>query len=297
MRAVARAVTALAVVLALVGRAAASSPTQDLATARNDFRAGKHQDAIVLLNYLLYPQGKLANEDDLYEAHLLYGVCLFEIGDNKGATREIEAALFIDSSQRLDDQVFSSEAIKFYNEVKAAKEARDRAAADARAAAIERERLRKAIEDLRVVETRQWWVNLMPFGAGQFQNGDNKKGVFFAATEAAAAGTSVFVFLYLTNKYGYGGQVPAEDAADVRLMQQVAIGADIVFYGVAIVGIVDAIRHYKPRVEVDKSSIPKDLLVPDPDQKTRRKPAPKTTWLVHPIPVRDGAGIGLTWEH
>jgi len=293
-----RLVIAACVAIALgmaAGRARASNPADELATARDEFRQGKHAAAIPVLNNLLYPDPRLARARDLVEAHILYGVCLFETGDNKGATREIEAALFLDSTQNLDSQLFSSDAIKFFNEIKAAKDARDKAAADAKAAADERERLRQAIANLRVVESRQWWVNLIPFGAGQFQNGQSRKGIFFAATEAAAAGTSVAIFFYLTNKYGYGGQVPKTDAADVRLLQQAAIGADIVFYGVAIWGVVDSFRNYKANVEVDKSSIPADLLAPD--QKTRPKPKHRTKVMFHPIPLPDGAGIALSWEH
>jgi hypothetical protein len=294
-----RALIAVAIAAAvMVGSGSSTAhagPTQDLATARNEFRAGKHKDAILLLNNLLYPDVKLADEDDLYEAHLLFGVCLFETGDNKGATREIEQALFINGNQPLDPSLFSAESVRFFNEVKAAKEARDKAAADARAAAEERERLRKAIENLRVVESRPWWVNVMPFGAGQFQNGHYKKGVAFAATQGVAAATSVTIFLYLVNKYGYGGQVPREEAADVRQLQQVAIGADLVFYGAFLWSIVDGFWNYRANVVLDKSSIPDDLLAP-PGQKTKPKPASKTSWNLTPIVVPDGAGIGITWS-
>jgi tetratricopeptide (TPR) repeat protein len=273
------------------------SPAEKLAAARDAFRRGEYAKAIDPLNALLYPDVKLARQRDIVETRILLGVCLFETGDRKGAAREFEAALQQDGTQRLDENLFSAEVRDYFDETKRAKEARDRAAEDARAAAEAREKARKLIADLRVIEQRPFWVNLMPFGAGQFQNGDTKKGIFFAATEGLAAGTSITIFLYLVNKYGYGGQVPGDDAADVRRLQQIAIGADIVFYGVAFWGVIDAIRHHKKNVVLDPSSIDPDLLAPD--QKTKRKPKngdKPSSFYIHPIPIPDGAGAAITWE-
>jgi hypothetical protein len=272
------------------------SPAEMLAEGRDAFRRGDYAKAIYPLNALLYPEVKLARARDIVEARILLGVCLFETGDRKGSAREFEAALQQDGTQNLDENLFSADVREYFDETKKAKEARDRAAEDARIAAEEREKLRKAIENLRVVEQRPFWVNFMPFGAGQFQNGDTKKGIFFAATEGIAAGTSITIFLYLVNKYGYGGQVPEDEAADVRTLQQIAIGADIVFYGVAFWGVIDAIRHHKKNVVVDPSSVSPDLITP-PDQKTKPKPKGQgSSFLIHPIPVPDGAGVGITWE-
>jgi hypothetical protein len=295
------------------GTALASTPAEDLAEARDEFRAGKYKAVIGLLNPILYPTPKLARTRDLVEAYVLLGVAQYESGDPKGATREVEAALYLDGSYSLDEQLFSEQARRFFDETKAAKEARDRAADDARAAAEKAEQLQKTIDSMRFVERRPYWVNFMPFGAGQFQNGDTKKGIFFAGTEAAAAGTSLVIFAYLTNKYGFGGQVPREDAADVRRLQQVSIGATVVFYGVAIVGVIDALRNYKAQAEIkfDEDLLPEDIRRQlrenrekkdqngdDPKPRPRVKLTPPAARLhIHPLPFPDGAGVGLTWEH
>lgn len=273
------------------------TPSERLADARDMFQRGEYSKAIPPLNFLLHPEVQLARTRDTVEARLLLGVCLFETGNRKGSATEFEDALRADDKASLDENLFSSEVRDYFDEIKKAKQARDQAAEDARKAAEDKEKLRKALEGLHYVEKRAWWVNLMPFGAGQFQNGDTRKGVFFAATEGVAAATSATIFIYLVQKYGYGGQVPKADAADARLLQQVAIGADVVFYGVAIWGIVDAFRHYKGNVELDRSSIPPDLL-PDtePTQKTKPQPKKKSSFLLLPTPIEHGAGAVLTWE-
>jgi tetratricopeptide (TPR) repeat protein len=295
-----RALIAIVVLAGLTATAAATTPAEDLAKAREEFKSGNFSAAAPKLSFLLYPSPRLAQPRDLVETHILLGVCYFETGDKADAARELEAALYIDPSYSLDENLFSSDARRFFEETKAAKAARDKAAAEARALAEERERIKKFRDSLRFVEKRQWWVNFMPFGAGQFQNGQSGKGIFFAATEAAAAGTSIAIFFYLTNKYGYGGQVPKEDAADVRLLQQIAIGADIVFYSVAILGIVDAYRNYEPEVVLqgDDSLLPPDLRDPkDEPPPTPKKKPKKSSFMFHPVPIPDGAGIGLSWEH
>lgn len=273
------------------------TPSERLADARDMFQRGEYAKAVPNLNFLLHPDLLLARQNDIIEARLLLGVCLFETGDRKRSAQEFEDALRADAKATLDVNLFSSEVRQYFDEIKKAKQARDQAAEDARKAAEDKEKLRQALANLHYVEKRAWWVNLMPFGAGQFQNGDFRKGIFFAATEGAAAATSATIFIYLVNKYGYGGQVPKADAADARLLQQVSIGADIVFYGVAIWGIVDAFRHYKGNVELDRSSIPPDLL-PDtePVQKTKPKPKQGSSLLILPTPIEHGAGAVLTWE-
>jgi hypothetical protein len=270
------------------------SPAEQLAEARDQFRQGGFTRVIELINPLFYPDARLARQRDIVEGHVLYGAALFETGDRKGAAREFEAALAADDSVTLDENQFSVDARNYFDEIKKAKQERDQTADELAAAAAERERLRQAIKNLRIVENRPFWVNFMPFGAGQFQNGDTKWGIFFAATEGAAAATSATIFIYLVNKYGYNGQVPKEDAGDARLLQQIAIGADVVFYVTAFAGVVHAIRHYKRQKMLDPSSIDDDLL--DPDQKTKPKPKKSSSIFLHPIPIPDGAGAALTWE-
>ena len=104
--------------------------------------------------------------------------------------------------------------------------------------------------NVRFFERRQYWVNFVPFGMGQFQNGERGKGIAFAASQGAAAATSLVVFVHLVNRYGYDGKVPRDEAAEVRRLQQVQIGASIAFAGLAAWGIVDALRDYEPVVEL-----------------------------------------------
>ena len=55
--------------------------------------------ALPILSSLLYPTPRLASEEDIYEAHLLLGMCAFENNDRLTASRPM-AAVRIDT--RLD---------------------------------------------------------------------------------------------------------------------------------------------------------------------------------------------------
>ena len=291
----------IAVAAALVlSTAAHASPAQDLAEGRNQFRAGKYREASKHLAGLFYPETRLASPDEQLEAHTLLGVCYFETGDRKSATREFEEALFLDPQHKLDPQLFSSGAIDYFEEVKKQKELRDKAAADARKRAEELERLRKYRESLRFVEKRSFIVNFLPLGSGQFQNGHRRKGFLFAGGQAVSAGVTVGIFAYLVNEYGYGGSVPEEEAGTVRTLQQIAIAGDVVFYGLYLWSVVDAIYYYKPQAQIegDDSLLPPELReTPEPKQRTKPKPKSQSKLRLLPFHVPDGAGMALSWEH
>jgi hypothetical protein len=108
------------------------------------------------------------------------------------------------------------------------------------------------------------------------------------------------VFLYLAGKYGLNAKVPTPEVPGVRQLQQLEIGTGVAFFAIYAWGVVDALLHYKPTVQIEGDD---SLLPPLPSDKAApRKPA-KTSVLdrlhLHPIVVPDGTGIGLglTWEN
>ena len=238
-----------------------ATPATDLAAARDAFRRGDYDAALPGLNYLLYPTPRLAQTGDLIEAHVLLGVCLVATNDSNAATREFEAALFLSPDLSLDPVLFSSDAVRAFNETKVSVAARAKQEAASRALADERDRLRRYRESLIVYEVRPYYVNFIPFGAGQFQNGARAKGIFFSATEVTAGALSAGIWLYLVNQYGYNGRVPTADAHGVRTLQEVEIGAGAVCLGVMAWGVIDSLIHYKPRAQIegDDSLLPPDL--------------------------------------
>jgi len=109
------------------------------------------------------------------------------------------------------------------------------------------------------------WLALVPFGTGQFQNGDRALGWFFLATETACVlGTGVTVPIYLTDleyrstAYRDGDNTSANEYIDrattVRTVDLVLAGT---FAVTAIAGIVEAEAAFVPEgVELRKRPLP-----------------------------------------
>jgi hypothetical protein len=107
----------------------------------------------------------------------------------------------------------------------------------------------------RVVEQHSRFIALLPFGAGQIQNGQLTKGVLFATSETLLAATSLGTWGELT----FSSRFPYDPAtgrreftkSDATLAQtltglQLATGA--AFYAIAIWGIIDAQVLFKREV-------------------------------------------------
>ncbi len=272
------------------------TPKAELTNARDAFRAGKYRKAIPLLNYLLYPKAKLANTSTLVEAHLMLGICHFETGNTKLATREFEEALFLDPQANVDTELASQPAVLLFQKTR--EELRKRAQDDAQRLRLAQERAayKEALKNLVVIEKRPYYINFIPFGAGQFQNGESRKGVFFFVSETIFGGTSAGLFLWQTFKYGLGGRVPQEDAELVRRVQQIQVVTGGVALGLMAWGIIDSLIHYKPSIQrkADESLLPKRLRYPVKQPPTSHKlktPNLKLTPALGP----NSAGAAFTW--
>jgi hypothetical protein len=295
-------VIAAAIVLASVATASAT-PAEDYDRARQLFLQHDWQSAIPLLGSVLYPQPLLGESNKVFEAHVILGACEFETGDKPTAHDEFEKALLLDSERTLSALTFSEGAIELFDETKAEvkRRAADEAARTLKAEA--NEKLQAYLKSLVVVEHHQFALNFVPFGAGQYQNGDYKKFYALSAAEFATAATSIAIFGYLVNKYGISGTVnpKLDDPHTVRLLQQVEIGSGAAFFALYAYGVFDAIRHYKPqtRLDSDPSILPPDLRSIDPNAPPPSKPPPKaikTSFHFGPVLVPSGAGVGLSWE-
>lgn len=280
---------ALSLVAAVVIPAPAqATPAEDLAEAREAFRLGRHDQVIPVLTYLLYPDARLSDRADLVEAHILLGVAHFEAGNRADAWREIEEALFLDESVTLDPLLFSEEAIAFFDERKQVFLERARRQEEARALADERARLRRILENMVVIERKPYFINFVPFGAGQFQNGHDGKGILFFVSQAITGGTSVGLWVWQVGKYGYNGTVPGDEVDTVRWVQQAQVASGLTCIGLMVAGIIDALIHYESSIRrpADESLIPDDL--------KPRPPGERSSWKLAPAPA--GTGAVITWE-
>lgn len=306
MRAVILAALVTLGVLVAGARPAAATPSDDLQRARDAFRAGDFTTAIPILSYLLYPTPRLSKAADLLETHILLGVCAFETGDRTTASREFEEALYLQEDLTLETVLFTTAAVRFFDEQKAIITERRRLDAERRRIAEENERYKRLLASMVVIETRPYYVNFIPMGAGQFQNGQPRKGIAFAAGQGVTAALSAGIWLYLAGTYGFNGSVPEDDATFVRRLEQIEIGAGIAFFGLFAYGVVDSLLNYRPSVQrkPDESLLPRELRrkpeparpAPAPARPRPTEEAPPVTFRLYPTPLPGGAGVALQLE-
>jgi tetratricopeptide (TPR) repeat protein len=290
--------------LALAGAATAhATPTEQLTEARERFREGNYEATIALLSPLLYPTRALANPSELTEAHLMLGIAYFEMGNPESAEQEFEEALFIDEALTLDPVLFSEKVVDFFDDKKRRLKKSLDDAAEKRRLAIEVEAYRNAIANSRqvVIEHRAYYVNFIPFGAGQFQNGQRGWGTFFFVSQALLGGTSLAMYAAQVIEWGFPLRVPVADRDSAQTLQVIQVGTGGLFLVVAAWGVIDALADYQPTVTVTKKIDPKLLPPPFlPGGPTPLPAAPSAadarSFSILPWAGPDRAGIAFSWE-
>ncbi len=206
------------------------------------------------------------------------GVSYIFSGRSEEAKREFHKLLELRPDYRFDPLLDPQQVVDAFNAVVkeeeseiVAIEARRRRRDQEIAARLQREaRLHPPVTTVLRYERHSYLLNFVPFGAGQFQNGQPRKGWLFFGVETALAAISVGAFT--TNFALYGGNpyrkclqtIPSTGAcptADIdhsqeetsRTILRVQLISGGLFFAAAIWGVVDAIRHYQ-----------RDVLLTDP---------------------------------
>jgi hypothetical protein len=107
----------------------------------------------------------------------------------------------------------------------------------------------KSVYIERELSHRPYAGNFMPFGIGQFQNGEQLQGSLFAGAQIAAIGLNVTSYAMIerlrdpsTGRYRGGAGNSAEQAFQWRAAQYVGLGLFVGFYAWSII---DALRDYE----------------------------------------------------
>jgi hypothetical protein len=282
----------LATLAALAGALIAVGPTAPVTAppaAREAFDRGRtafgraeYQRAIEILRPLLYPDVQLDSEGEVVQAHRMLGVAYLFENKPDDARREFKKLLELRPDYRFDPLLDPQQVVDFFNGVLkeeqaaiAAIEARRSLREQAQVAKREREALRLSLPPTIVrYERHSYAINFVPFGAGQFQNGQRRKGWFFLGAEAGLAAISVGAFV--TNFALYGAaphrecnmtQPPGvqcdpqaidhrqENTSRALLGVQLASGG--LFWAVAIWGVIDAIHNFQLEVQLPENGGPK----------------------------------------
>jgi tetratricopeptide (TPR) repeat protein len=316
----------------------------EVSALRASYDYGKYQEVLDRARSRIDSGG--LGEDELAELHKLAGLSAYQLGQAKEAERHFGALLRLSPDYSLDPFAHPPKVIALFEGVRQElaptlellrqeqrlrqerlrreAEARERLA---RAEEEQRRRLEELSRTVQVekVEQRSFLLNLLPFGAGQFQQGRAGLGVALAATQGVLAATSMVSLLARASLYEtrtftlddrLGGPVVVErtgipasrldQAVTWRIAQLASAGA---FYGMYAFGVIDAVVHHEPEVVTRTTvTLPKepppaepppsrDLApTPTPGPAPERLPAvPKLRTHLLPTPGGLGAALTLTF--
>jgi len=256
---------------ALLALALAVAPqNQDLKRARDRFEFGAYADAAETIRAFLagHPD---ASGDDAIEAYRMLGISEFKLGDSSEARAAFVKLLSLDPDYALDAFLVEPRVVEFFDTVKRENEPmlaplreQKRLADEAKRRLAEEQARGAAPVRIIRVEERHYLLNWVPFGAGQFQNGDKAKGTAIASAQVVFAATNLTAIL-LHNQIAQdpkrrcsasqsGCSDPPYTDSDRTLMSHIDVVKYVsagLFWAVYAYGVVDAHLHYVPRVETE----------------------------------------------
>lgn len=283
------------------------SDQAELARVVSLYEGGKYAECASEFGRLLGSDGgrKLREERVIERARIYHAACLIGSGKPELADAPLKAAIQNDvRMEPPDGLVFPPAVVQRFlrvrdtmhaliraREEEEIKKARALAAAQSQKTKAEQQRVR-GLEELAsqesVVIKNRRWIGLVPFGVGQFQNGDTGLGWVFFSTEALLAGTALTSLAVRSYIQADLARVPSADEVDVNArLQGWHTTLELSAYGllgVAALGILEAQLSFEPEMrEVRKRTLPKHL-----------RPPQKTTF-VQPSGgfTRDGFSLGL----
>lgn len=243
------------------------APADDLRRAKDHFEYGEYEEARRVAEELL-TRNVLAADESLIEANRIVALA-YLYGDRQDRLQKAQAyflqLLSIEPDYRLDPFFTPPAAVAFFDEVRTEHEERlapireqrrlakqARAAEEAARRRFLEERRKEQVDAgagiLRVVERRHLPVVFLPFGAGQFQNGQKGAGVTIASIQVGAGLTSLVSYLIVDRLQGADGGYAPEDLRTARTFDTVKWASAAVFYLSWVYGALDAWAGFEQEV-------------------------------------------------
>ncbi len=264
---------ALALLLPAIGQAA---PPPDLKGARDRYEFGAYADAAGAVREILARRKDLP-PDEAVEAYRILGLSEFQLGDRAAARSAFIALLSIDPDYALDPFLVPPQIVEFFDRVKREAERelaplrerkrqlkeQERLAEEARRKLLAEEAARSGPPSKVVlVQERIYLFNWLPFGAGQFQNGETGKGTVIALSQVLLGAVNIAAIVVHSElatsarrcSYSPGcSDPPYTDVTrqQLKTLDIIKYASAGLFWGIYGYSVYDAHVHYIPRVETE----------------------------------------------
>jgi tetratricopeptide (TPR) repeat protein len=256
-----------------------ATPEADVKRARDRYEFGAYADAAGAAREVLSRSTALP-EPVALEAWRILGLAEYQLGDLPAARDAFIHLLSVDPDQTLDPFLVPPPIVGFFDKVRADAEPelaplrerkrlleeQGRLAEEARRRLLAEEAIRSGPPSkVILVEEHVYMLNFLPFGVGQFQNGDTTKGIVIAVSQVvlgainlgailahnAIADDSSRRCLVSTPTNCSNPPIPDSDRAllqNIDIVKYVSAG---LFWGVYAYGVVDSLANYVPRIETE----------------------------------------------
>jgi len=254
----------------------------ELARVVNLYEAGKYGDCADSLSHLLSGESAhpFHDPDVIENARIYHAACLIGSGQTQLADEPLRAAIRQNPQMKAPDSLlFPPQVIDrflrvrqtMFDVIKKAEDDRIKQAQEVAAqqeARAKRERARvAALERLAEQETvstpRSRWLALVPFGVGQFQNGDKPLGYVFLSSEVLLAGTTLTALGVETHLVLATSQLDKPDPSNNTRNQNWKTALEYSSYawlGVSLIGIIEAQISFQPEQrQIKKRPLPPEL--------------------------------------
>lgn len=264
---------ALALLLPALGQAA---PPPDLKRAKDRYEFGAYADAAGAVREILARRKDLS-EADVVEAYRILGLSEFQLGDRGAARSAFVSLLSIDPDYALDPFLVPPQIVDFFDRVKREAEPELAPLRERRRLLREQERLaeearRKLLAEeaarsgppskVVLVQERIYLFNWLPFGAGQFQNGETGKGTVIALSQVLLGAANIAAIVVHSElatsarrcSYSPGcSDPPYSDVTrqQLKTLDIIKYASAGLFWGIYGYSVYDAHVHYVPRVETE----------------------------------------------
>ncbi len=250
----------------------------ELKRAKDRYEFGAYNEAAAALRQLLKGAPQLSDAEAI-DAYRMLGISEYQLGDKAAARAAFVNLLSVEPDYALDAFLVPPAIVEFFDGVKKEHEAALAPLRDRKRELREQQRLadeakRKLLseeqsrtgppEKVVLVEERVYLFNWLPFGAGQFQNGEKAKGTAIAAGEIVLGLVNISAILFHNQiaqdrtRTCVSGQAgcsnPPYYDSDRQLLSQVDtvkyVSAGL-FWALYAYGVWDAHRNFVPRVETE----------------------------------------------
>ena len=237
--------------------AIAGPPWELLEKGRQAYEYGDYLSARQFLDSAL--QGNLSVESRI-EAYMLLGQCHYLLRAYSAAKDAFGSLLRINPDYQPDPVLVPPTIMGFFERLREEMEPQLQPLRErlAREKALQRKtdpqqknsRPKKIRVVEKVIRKNSRVLNFLPFGVGQFQNGETGKGIGIMTSEIATLGLNLASYIAIKAMAGADGKYTPDKAAmakDLRIVQYTAAGA---FLALWIYGIIDGLVYYQPETSM-----------------------------------------------